>query len=114
MPRLRVFKDANHYRGLMAHFSADNWRRKRAHGLIAARECREALTNPTGIWRYSPDDPRVKEAVGKWVARAKNHHLIAMGRKPLNGTFVVMSRTGGDVAQNPYVREVGASGREAA
>lgn len=111
MPRLRDFKDRNNYSGLMAHFSADNWRQKRAHSLIVARDTREVLTDPRGHWRYLPDDPRVKAAVGKWVARARNHHLIAMGWKPLSGRFVVMGRTGGGVIQNPYVKDVVASGR---
>lgn len=111
MPRLRDFKDRNQYRGLMAHFSADNWRQKRAHSLIVARGTRETLTNPTGIWRYSPDDPRVKAAVGKWVERARRHHLIALGRKPLNGTFVVIGQAGSGVVENPFVEEMAASGR---
>jgi hypothetical protein len=95
MARLRDFRDPNKYQGLLGHFSADNWRQKRAENLIGARNCREALINPDGPWGYSPDDERVKAGVRVWVARAKRCHEMALGRKPVMENFTFISREGG-------------------
>lgn len=96
MPRLRDFNDPNKYRALEGLFSADNWREKRAHNLIGARNCRKALTNPISslMPTYAKDDPVVKEAVGKWVARARRCHAMALGRKPVAENLVIIGRGG--------------------
>lgn len=111
MTRIRDFKDPNRYRALEGIFSADRYRRLRAESLQGARECREVLTNPSCdlMTRYSPDDPRVKKAVGFWIERARRFHAIAMGRKALSGTFVVIGHGGSGVIENPYVEGARAS-----
>jgi hypothetical protein len=54
--------------------------RQRKAYMFSARATRQLLTDPAGNWRYSPNDERVKEAVGVWVARARAAHAAAMGR----------------------------------
>lgn len=71
--------------------SAPEWRKKRREYFIAARACRDALTNPEGYWRYDIQDERVKDAVGKWVARARKAHDFSLGRKPVIENFVMMN-----------------------
>lgn len=63
-------------------FSKAHYRNSRRNNMVAARECRAALTSARGSWKYAPDDERVREAVAVWVARARHAHAIAMGRKP--------------------------------
>lgn len=70
------------------------WRNARAGYLTAARECRAVLTDPKGFWRYSPADPRVREAVRKWVARAKKAHAFTLGREPVVKNFVFIGQQG--------------------
>ena len=55
----------------------------------------------------------MKKAVGVWIERAERFHEIAMGWKPLNGTFVVIGEAGSGVVENPFV-ETTLSGKEAA
>jgi hypothetical protein len=75
---------------MLGLFSTERWRKNRAGYIEAARGCKEALTRPDGFWRYSPDDQRVKDAVGKWVARARRAHAIVMEREPVIQNFVVI------------------------
>jgi hypothetical protein len=90
MPRLRDFKNPDQsLRPLVRLFEADHWREMRASKLNAARSCRDTLTNPDGFWRYSEDDERVKKAVRFWVARARNCHELAMGRRPVHQVAVI-------------------------
>lgn len=67
------------------------WSNKRDQNIEAGRKCRDVLTDPNSHWKYPPDDERVKEAVGKWVERARNCHAIAMGRRPVISKFVYVS-----------------------
>lgn len=69
------------------------WKEARDGDMIAARECRDALTNPEGHWRYDKDAARVKEAVGSWVRRARNAHELAMGRRPVIEKVVVITNS---------------------
>ncbi|MDR3620518.1 MAG: hypothetical protein P4L85_14300 [Paludisphaera borealis] len=62
---------------LIASCGAEGWRKNRSGYLQTARNCREALTDPNGPWGFGRDDERVKEAVGKWVARARKAHKLA-------------------------------------
>ncbi len=64
-------------------FSKAHYRKSRKSNMIAARQNRDALTNPEGFWKYAPDDERVKAATAKWVARARHAHAVAMGREPV-------------------------------
>jgi hypothetical protein len=92
MPRLRDFKAPreNHI-PLACLFEADHWREMRAKNLNGARRCREALINPVTmlIPALAVDDPRVKAAVGKWIARARSCHELAMGRRPVHQVAVI-------------------------
>lgn len=85
------------------------WRTLRAGYLEAARKCRAALTEDTQCSyigldgtqhayvmkaKYQPGDPRVHEAVEKWVARAKKAHAFALGREPVVKDFVFIGPEG--------------------
>ena len=78
--------------------SPSRWRNARAKYMAEARACRATLTDPQGLWRYSPDDARVAKAVEFWLHRARNAHAFAMGRKPI-GNFVIVNR--GEFYQGP-------------
>ncbi len=80
------------------------WSKKRDSHIQAARECRAALTDPSGHWRYAPTDPRVEKAVRSWIALARRAHAIAMGRKPLIADFTY-SGSDGSVRGILYARE---------
>lgn len=71
--------------------NSDRWKKKRTEYMIAARACRDALTNPEGYWKLEPTDPRVKEAMSFWVHRARNSHAFALGRKPVIPNVIVIS-----------------------
>lgn len=64
-------------------FTRTTWLTARDNAMIAARENRAALTNPEGGWHFASDDARVKAAVGNWVAKARDCHNIALGRRPV-------------------------------
>jgi len=65
----------------------EHWKKYRTAMMTAARGCRIALIRPDGVYRLSADDACVKIAVGKWVARARRAHALAMGREPVIERF---------------------------
>jgi hypothetical protein len=75
----------------MQLFTKSYWIKTRRNNLIAARECRQALTNPAGFWKYAPDDARVAKAVAVWVEKARQCHAIAMERRPVIENAVVIN-----------------------
>lgn len=75
----------------MPFFTAKEWKQRRDYHMIAARECREALTNPEGYWKLQPDDARVKEAMRFWVVKARRAHRISLGREPMIENFLYIT-----------------------
>ncbi|HZZ77463.1 MAG TPA: hypothetical protein VFE62_03030 [Gemmataceae bacterium] len=68
----------------------ERWRKARGAYMQEARRCKATLTDMRSHWRYAPDDIRVKEAVAKWVTRARNAHAFALGRKPVIEHFLII------------------------
>jgi hypothetical protein len=64
-------------------FNKAFWIKARKSNMIAARECKAALTNPEGFWKYAPDDARVNKAVAIWVQKAWQSHEIVVNRRPV-------------------------------
>ena len=75
-------------------FSKDRWFTNRKVYMVAARECRDTLTNPEGHWHYASNDGRLKQAVGSWVIKAREAHKIALGRRPMIVKAVVIDGAG--------------------
>lgn len=95
--------------------SKERYRKARRENMKAARECRQALISPLrapvfrdGVCTFDgaplcaaldKDDPRVKAAVGRWVARARRDHAILMGRIPVIPRLTVIGETGARTGQ---------------
>lgn len=73
----------------------NHWRKLRKDYMDSARACKATLTHSDGFWKLSPNDKQVKEAVGAWVARARNCHAFALSRKPIMNYAIVVTPQGG-------------------